>query len=283
MNISIDPNSGFCPGVVSAIRKAEEVLDAEGQLYCLGEIVHNSDEVQRLRSKGLITITHEELKHLHGVKVLLRAHGEPPSTYETARANGIEIIDATCPVVLSLQRRILAERQRDPNTQIIIYGQPGHAEVNGLVGQTDGFAVVIEGSDDLHNIDPARPSAVYSQTTKSIVGYNQVTQALKELIHPDVELRTYDTICRQVSGRINSLRNFARSHDVILFVAGRQSSNGKVLFNECRSVNPRTYLVANADEINPQWLQNASSVGVCGATSTPKWLMEQVAHLHLPK
>lgn len=275
--IEIDSESGFCFGVVTAIRKAEEKL-AEGEpIYCLGDIVHNSDEVERLRQKGLITITHEEFASLHDAKVLLRAHGEPPSTYDTARRNNIEIIDATCPVVLQLQKRIRQAYTTTPAaTQIVIYGKNGHAEVNGLVGQTDGSAIVVEDPDGLDKIDFDRDILLYSQTTKSLEGLQSMTEEIRRRKSPGVKFEAYDTICRQVSNRVGHLREFASAHDMILFVSGKKSSNGKVLFNECRSINPRTHLVSNEDEIEPEWLRDATRIGICGATSTPRWLMERV-------
>lgn len=277
IEIEIDNDSGFCFGVVTAIRKAEEKL-AEGEpIYCLGDIVHNSDEVERLRQKGLITITHDELESLHNAKVLLRAHGEPPTTYETARRNNIEIIDATCPVVLQLQKRIRqAYTTATAGTQIVIYGKNGHAEVNGLVGQTDGTAIVVEDTDGLDKLDFTRDILLYSQTTKSLEGLQTMTEDIARRKGAEVRFEAYDTICRQVSNRVGHLREFASDHDLILFVSGKKSSNGKVLFNECRSINPRTHLVSNDDEIDPDWLQNASRIGICGATSTPRWLMERV-------
>lgn len=276
--IDIDSASGFCFGVVTAIRKAEEELARSGRLYCLGDIVHNSDEVERLRRKGLITITHDELAGLHDVKVLLRAHGEPPSTYELARRNNIEIIDATCPVVLQLQRRIKARYDDAGPAQIVIYGKNGHAEVNGLVGQTDGHAVVIESEADLGKIDYSRDVALYSQTTKSIDGFKRVRQAITGQLAPGVSIDSHDTICRQVAGRVDKLRAYARSKSLVLFVAGSKSSNGKILFAECKAVNSNTHLISNASEIDVSWLAgNPATIGICGATSTPRWLMEQVA------
>lgn len=277
IKVEIDEGSGFCFGVVTAIRKAEEELAKTGTLYCLGDIVHNSDEVERLRRKGLVTITHDQLADLHNVKVLLRAHGEPPSTYEMARRNGIEIIDATCPVVLQLQRRIKEAYSADtPHPQIVIYGKTGHAEVNGLVGQTDGEAIVIEGTDDLDKIDYSRDIHLYSQTTKSIEGLKTMVDEISRRKQPGVALQSADTICRQVANRVGHIREFAASHSVVLFVAGKKSSNGKILYNECLSVNPRTHLISNADELNPQWIRDSESIGICGATSTPRWLMEEV-------
>lgn len=273
-NVEIDPGSGFCFGVVTAIRKAEEVLDSNGTLYCLGDIVHNSSEVERLRSRGLITITHADLENLHNVKVLLRAHGEPPSTYEIARRNNIDIIDATCPVVLRLQQRIKQSFDTDSTNQIVIYGKNGHAEVNGLVGQTQGRAIVAESIADLSKVDFSRGISLYSQTTKSPLGFAGMIDEINRRKDPATPFEHFDTICRQVSGRSESLRAFARSHDIVLFVSGAKSSNGKVLCAECASVNPATHLIAGPDDIQPEWLNG--SIGICGATSTPRWLMEDV-------
>lgn len=275
--VEIDNSSGFCFGVVTAIRKAEEALDSTGSLYCLGDIVHNSDEVERLRSRGLITITHEQMASLRNVKVLLRAHGEPPSTYELARRNNIEIIDATCPVVLQLQKRIKsAYSATDPRPQIVIYGKNGHAEVNGLVGQTDGDAIVVEDAAGLDKVDFTRDIALYSQTTKSLEGFTRIIDLISKRKSPAAHFESFDTICRQVANRVSHLREFASAHNVVLFVAGHKSSNGKILYNECKAVNEATYLVANENEIDPSWLYGAGSIGVCGATSTPRWLMENV-------
>lgn len=275
--IEIDNDSGFCFGVVTAIRKAEEELEKSGRLYCLGDIVHNSDEVERLCSKGLITITHEEMSRLHNVKVLLRAHGEPPATYELARRNNIEIIDATCPVVLQLQRRIkTAYDTESPRPQIVIYGKTGHAEVNGLVGQTSGEAIVVEDIDGLERVDFNKDIALYSQTTKSPDGLMKIIEEINRRKSDGTTFRYYDTICRQVSNRVGRLRNFAVGHELILFVSGKKSSNGKILYNECLEVNPNTYLISNEGEISPDWLTGVNSIGICGATSTPRWLMERV-------
>ncbi len=275
--IEIDNNSGFCFGVVTAIKKAEEELDKAGKLYCLGDIVHNSDEVQRLRDKGLITITHDEMAELHDVKVLLRAHGEPPSTYELARRNNIEIIDATCPVVLQLQRRIKAAYDtKKSHPQIVIYGKTGHAEVNGLVGQTCGEAIVVQSNSELDKIDFTKDVELYSQTTKSLDGFRGITDEIKKRVSPGVSFNSYDTICRQVANRVERLRDFAGSHELVLFVCGKKSSNGKILFEECLKVNPSTYMISNATEIDSDWLKGVESVGICGATSTPRWLMEGV-------
>ncbi len=273
--IEIDCESGFCFGVVTAINKAEQEL-ANGELYCLGDIVHNSDEVERLRRKGLRTITHNDLAGLHNVKVLLRAHGEPPSTYEQARRNNITVIDATCPVVLRLQQRIKERHKSGTDGQIVIYGKRGHAEVNGLVGQTDGRAIVIEDIDGLDRIDFNRNIYLYSQTTKSLDGFRAIIAEIRRRKAPDTVFEYSDTICRQVANRTEHLRRFAAGKDVVLFVAGTKSSNGKVLYAHCLDVNPRTHLIANEKEVQSNWLDGAGSIGICGATSTPRWLMERV-------
>lgn len=280
-SIEIDSRSGFCFGVTTAITTAEKELSRTPQLYCLGDIVHNSAEVERLKAKGLSTIDHEQLMRLHDVKVLLRAHGEPPSTYDTARRNGITLVDATCPVVLKLQERIKDAYKRslnsNPRLQILIYGRQGHAEVNGLVGQTDGTAIVIESVDQLDRVDFSRDIALYSQTTKSLEGFRCIIEEIKRRLQPGAKFEHYDTICRQVSNRVEYLKAFAAEHEVILFVAGAKSSNGRILYDHCRSVNPRSYLVAGEDDVNIEQLKDATSIGICGATSTPRWLMEQIA------
>lgn len=275
VQIEIDDGSGFCFGVTTAIRKAEEELAAGKTLYCLGDIVHNGMECERLRSMGLITINHDELKALHDVKVLLRAHGEPPETYEIARRNNIEIIDATCPVVLQLQRRIKREYDSNPDAQIVIFGKPGHAEVLGLVGQTNSKAIVIAGIDDAKALDFNRDIYLYSQTTKSLDEFHRIIDYIQEHISPEATFRSFDTICRQVANRMPNISSFAKRHDLILFVCGRKSSNGKVLFNECKSVNPNSYLIEGPDEIKREWIEGIDTIGICGATSTPKWLMER--------
>lgn len=280
VRIDIDPGSGFCFGVTGAVRRAEQELGnrPSGTLYCLGEIVHNSDEVQRLQQSGLVTITHAEMEQLHDVAVLLRAHGEPPSTYELARRNRIELIDATCPVVLKLQQRIKQTyRDSGDKTSIVIYGRPGHAEVNGLVGQTDGKAIVVQNIDDLANLDFSHDICLYSQTTKSPEGMAEIIEHIERRMQPGATFTHYDTICRQVSGRFASLRDFAATHHTVIFVSGTQSSNGRVLHAECLKVNPNTYNIARADQLQQQWLENSPSIGICGATSTPRRLLEQVA------
>lgn len=276
--VEIDNGSGFCFGVVNAIKKAEEELETGEVLYCLGDIVHNSHEVERLNAKGLVVINHEQFKELRDAKVLLRAHGEPPETYEIARRNNIHIIDATCPVVLQLQRKI-KKMYTDPNekdAQILIFGKNGHAEVNGLVGQTNGEALVIESADDLAKVDFARNIRMFSQTTKSIDHFQEMIGTIESKLEGEADFRYFDTICRQVANRMPNIREFAAAHDVILFVSGKKSSNGKVLFEECRKVNENTYLISDESEINPEWIAAVETIGICGATSTPKWLMENV-------
>ena len=274
IHIEIDSSSGFCFGVTTAIKKAEEELAKGTTLYCLGDIVHNGMEVERLHTRGLITINHDQLKQLHDVKVLLRAHGEPPETYETARRNNIEIIDATCPVVLQLQRRIKKQYDANPEAQIVIFGKNGHAEVLGLVGQTHSKAIVIEKLEDVRLLDFSRDIYLYSQTTKSLDEFRRIIDYIQSHISPDATFKSFDTICRQVANRMPNIAAFAR-HDIILFVCGRKSSNGKVLYSKCKSVNPNSYLIEGPDEIESSWIEGVTTVGICGATSTPKWLMEQ--------
>lgn len=275
IQIEIDEGSGFCFGVTTAIKKAEEELGTSDKtLYCLGDIVHNGMECERLKDLGLITINHDDLRELHDVKVLLRAHGEPPETYELARRNNIEIIDATCPVVLQLQKRIKKQYEAGDG-QIVIFGKKGHAEVLGLVGQTQSNAIVIESFDEVKRLDFSRDIYLYSQTTKSLDEYHRIIEYIQQHIAPEATFRSFDTICRSVANRMPNISQFAARHDLILFVCGRKSSNGKVLFNECLRVNPNTHLVEDAQEIEPAWLNGIQSVGICGATSTPRWLMEQ--------
>ena len=274
VNIEIDSGSGFCFGVTTAIQKAEEELAKGNTLYCLGDIVHNGQECERLKKMGLITINHEEFARLHNVKVLLRAHGEPPATYKLAQKNHIEIIDATCPVVLRLQKRIKQEYDTNDNKQIVIYGKNGHAEVLGLVGQTNGKAIVIEGLSEVDRLDFNKDIRLYSQTTKSLDEFRQIVEYIKEHISPAATFEYHDTICRQVANRMPNIRNFAANHDLIFFVCGRKSSNGKILFHECKKVNPNSFLIDQPEEIDKQLLQGVQSIGICGATSTPKWLME---------
>ena len=293
--IEIDAHSGFCFGVTTAIEKAEEHLSsycsgppndpsetdsraASGCLYCLGDIVHNDAECARLARLGLITVSHADLPRLGGCRLLLRAHGEPPSTYQLCQQYHISLIDATCPVVLNLQRKIRTDYQAAPETQIVIYGKRGHAEVVGLVGQTDGHAIVVEQIDDLDSVDFSQPVHLYSQTTQSVDGFRQLVEAAHEraaALGMESQFQSHDTICRQVHGRTAHLCEFALRHDALLFVSGRKSSNGQALLRICRQVNPQTYHVEAPADIQPRWFATARSIGICGATSTPKWLMEQ--------
>ena len=276
LKVEIDPSSGFCNGVVRAVGKAEDYLSSHSSLYSLGAIVHNSSELERLEHKGLKIIGMDDFASLSGDTVLIRAHGEPPSTYRTAEANGIRIIDCTCPVVLALQRKVreVYQRMREEGGQVVIFGRDGHAEVNGLVGQTDGRAIVVGSLDEIGKIDFSHPTALFSQTTKDPEEYAALAEEVRRR-RPDAEV--YDTICRQVASRHKSLVAFAESHDVIIFVSGRESSNGKVLFDLCLSVNPRTYMVENAAGLRPEMFRDGDSVGVCGATSTPQWQLEEIA------
>ena len=278
MKVIIDPGSGFCGGVIRAISRAEEFLSDHPKLYSLGEMVHNEAELLRLESKGLVSVGRDAISDLPaGEAVLIRAHGEPPSTYEAAAH--LNIIDCTCPVVLKIQKSIREANERLAGKgTIVIFGKIGHPEVLGLVGQTDSSAVVVENLRQLHEaLDSGRISApleVFSQTTKSPVEYRQICEVLQG-IYPDTVV--HNTICSQVAERHRALSEFAANHNVIVFVAGRQSSNGRVLFELCRSVNSNSYLVGDVSELKPLWFEGARSVGVCGATSTPKWLLEQVA------
>jgi 4-hydroxy-3-methylbut-2-enyl diphosphate reductase len=274
LQIEIDNGSGFCFGVTTAIQKAEEELGKGETLYCLGDIVHNGMECERLRSMGLVTIDHDQMRQLHHVKVLLRAHGEPPETYELARSNNIEIIDATCPVVLQLQKRIKKQFEAGDG-QIVIFGKKGHAEVLGLVGQTQSKAIVIENFDEVTKLDFTRDIYLYSQTTKSLDEFHRIIEYIQGHMAAGATFKSFDTICRSVANRMPNISQFATRHDLILFVCGRKSSNGKVLFNECKRVNPNTHLIEGPEEIDPVWLDGIQTVGICGATSTPKWLMEQ--------
>ena len=275
IQIEIDSGSGFCFGVTTAISKAEEELSRSDTLYCLGDIVHNGMEVERLHLQGLQTIDHSQLSQLHDVKVLLRAHGEPPATYATAGRNHIEIIDATCPVVLQLQRRIKRQYDDNPQAQIVIFGKNGHAEVLGLVGQTDGNAIVVENLDDASHLCFDRDIYLYSQTTKSLDEFHALIAYIQAHISPQATFRSFDTICRQVANRMPNIAAFAARHDMILFVSGHKSSNGKVLFNECLRVNANSHHIEQPSEIDLHWLDGVKTIGICGATSTTKWIMEQ--------
>lgn len=273
MFVEIDSGSGFCFGVTTAIKKAEEELANSESLYCLGDIVHNGRECDRLKQLGLITVEHEDLSKLSNVKMLLRAHGEPPSTYQQAQRQNIQLIDATCPVVLNLQKRIKAAYEE--GGQIVIYGKNGHAEVIGLVGQTEGKAIVIENLEDAKHLDFSQDIKLFSQTTKSLAGFREIVSYIEKNIESGARFTFSDTICRQVANRISNIRDFAQRHDVVLFVCGKKSSNGKVLFAECAKVNPRAYMIDKPTEIDFKWFNENESIGICGATSTPKWLMEQ--------
>lgn len=284
VNVEIDQKSGFCFGVVKAISKAEEELAKGTPIYCLGDIVHNGQEVKRLADLGLITITHEEFKKLRNVKVMFRAHGEPPSTYETAKQNNIELIDASCPVVLRLQKRIKTayevkgeEKNVDPNKQIVIYGKIGHAEVIGLLGQVDENAIVIESEADLHKVDFTKDIKLFSQTTKSLDGFYKLVKTMSERMAPNAVFEYTDTICRQVANRMPNIATFAEKNDIVLFVSGKKSSNGKVLFEHSKSINPNTYFISEPNEVDELKLDLSKKIGICGATSTPSWLMEAVA------
>jgi 4-hydroxy-3-methylbut-2-enyl diphosphate reductase len=276
--VEIDQKSGFCFGVVNAIGKAEEMLKTEEMLYSLGHIVHNEMEVERLQSLGLQKINHEDFFKLHDCKVLIRAHGEPPSTYEYAENNNITLIDATCPVVLKLQQRVkkAAETMKKENGQVVIFGHQGHAEVTGLAGQTNMEALIIDTPKDYARIDPSRPVVVFSQTTKSVGEFKKLTQHIQN--HATTgRVESHDTICRQVSNRVNHLEKFALRFDVVIFVGGHRSSNAQVLFDVCKEHNSCSFFVTSPDDLNPEWFAGVGKVGVCGATSTPPWLMEKVA------
>ena len=281
MTVTIDTDSGFCFGVTRAIRKAEEELRT-GPLFCLGDIVHNGQEVNRLADLGLETIDYDDLRTLHNVRVLLRAHGEPPATYRIAEQNNITVIDASCPVGLNLQRRIRDTYTRtqgqEPRAQIVIFGKVGHAEVIGLQGQTNNTAIVVESPRDLDRLDYTRPIYLFSQTTKSVDEFRHIVELIRARLAPDVPFEWHDTICRNVANRVEKLQNFARSNDIIIFVGGKKSSNAKVLFQNCQQVNPRTVFVSSEEELSSDILSACCAterVGICGATSTPLWLMQR--------
>ena len=271
LKVTIDAHSGFCFGVVYAIEMAEDILNEEGVLYCLGDIVHNDEEVKRLEIKGLKVISHEDLENIYNQKVLIRAHGEPPSTYEIALHNNLELIDASCPVVLKLQNRI--KNSYDKDETIYIYGKPGHAEIKGLLGQTNNKAIVFQDITELDIASLPSQITLYSQTTKSTDKFYEITETLAEA---GIQVNANDTICRQVSNRDKELRSFAKNFDKIIFVAGTKSSNGKVLYNVCKEVNANTYFISNKEELDYNWFKQGESVGICGATSTPMWLMQEV-------
>jgi 4-hydroxy-3-methylbut-2-enyl diphosphate reductase len=284
MVVEVDEKSGFCFGVQNAVRIAEEALTRGEKVYSLGPIVHNDMEMERLSTLGLVSITHEEFRKLKNCRVLIRAHGEPPETYKIARKNNITIIEATCPIVKKLQSRI-RETQTTSHLckgQIVIFGKPGHAEVVGLLGQTSGEGILVSGPEDLKKIDMTKPVCLFSQTTMSVRDYKVIADMIrtgmveKGAEDPDSLLRVFNTICGQVSNREPHLREFAKVHNVIIFVSGKESSNGKLLFDVCKNVNPNTYFVSSTDEIDRMWFEGMGTVGICGATSTPKWLIEKI-------
>jgi len=283
VEITIDPHSGFCFGVVYAIQVAERELAETGHLYCLGDIVHNNMEVNRLREMGLQVIDHQDLRNLHDCKVMIRAHGEPPETYEIALRNNIHLVDASCPIVLNLQQEVRYgyEDILSRGGQIVIYGKEGHAEVNGLKGQTNGKAIVIGGEEDLERIDFSRPVRLFSQTTKSVKGFRRIVAAIEQRMKEvssggEIDFRWKDSICRQVSNRSARLEEFAGKYELVIFVSGKKSSNGMILYQVCKAVNPNTHLVSEPGELKSDWFAGVEQVGICGATSTPMWLMERV-------
>ena len=282
MKVTIDKYSGFCFGVVYAIEMAESILEKEDTLYCLGDIVHNNKEVERLTDMGLKIINNSDLKRLSDCKVLIRAHGEPPSTYTTALENNIQLLDASCPVVLKLQHQIKEgyEDIKKINGQVIIFGKEGHAEVTGLLGQTKNDAIIVTTVEDLNKVDFSKSIYIYSQTTKSPKAYKEISDIIAERVKltdgENVKYIVHDTLCRQVSGREPQLKNFSKENNVIVFVSGQKSSNGKMLYQSCKKENPNSYFISDINEINSEWFSSASSVGICGATSTPRWLMEKV-------
>ena len=282
MKVTIDKYSGFCFGVVYAIEMAESILEKEGVLYCLGDIVHNNKEVERLADMGLKIITNSELKNYSNCKVLIRAHGEPPSTYHIALKNNIQLLDASCPVVLKLQHQIKEgyEDIKKLDGQVIIFGKEGHAEVTGLLGQTKNNAIIVTTVEDLDKVDFSKSIYIYSQTTKSPKAYKEISDIIAKRVKlaegENVKYIVHDTLCRQVSGREPQLKLFSKENDVIIFVSGQKSSNGKMLYQSCKEENSNSYFISDINEINSEWFSFASSVGICGATSTPRWLMEQV-------
>lgn len=280
MKVEIDKKSGFCFGVIKAIKSAEAELVDSNQLYCLGDIVHNGKEVTRLEKMGLKSISKEEYFALKNCKVLIRAHGEPPETYEHAKENNIELIDATCPVVLTLQEKVKNSytTKKNANGQVVIFGKKGHAEIIGLDGQTNHNAIILESINDVEKIDMSRPVSLYSQTTKRIEDFNAIANLVHSKMHPNVPVEIKDTICRQVSNRVPNLKIFASNYDLILFVAGKKSSNGQYLYSICKEENPKSHIISEIEEINNEWFEGVKSVGICGATSTPNWLMEEVAN-----
>jgi 4-hydroxy-3-methylbut-2-en-1-yl diphosphate reductase len=279
MKIEIDDKSGFCFGVINAIRKAEDELAETNKLYCLGDIVHNDGEIERLSEMGMITIQRDEYFRMKNCRVLIRAHGEPPETYEYAQKNNITLIDATCPVVLRLQKRVKSSFQASTreNGQLVFFGKPGHAETEGINGQTGYQSILIRGKEDLDKIDFTRPIELYSQTTMPIDAFNEIAEMIRERAGANPRVKINDTVCRQVANRGPYLKKFAHRYDVVIFVTGKKSSNGTVLFEICKSTNPNTYRVDHPQGLQKEWFQGAGSVGICGATSTPRWLMESIA------
>ena len=283
MLVEIDNKSGFCYGVVKTIKLAEEALGLGEPVYCLGEIVHNEEEVERLKSKGLIIINHEDLNEIHNSTVLIRAHGEPPSTYQTIHDNANFLTEGTCPIVLQLQKKVHSvwEEFKDNQGQVVIYGKQGHAEVNGLVGQVQNKAIVIDSINDLDKIDFSKPVGLFAQTTQSPAGYEEIAETIRQKMRiyfdaENVPLKITNSICGHVSKRAEHLAEFSKNYDVVIFVSGSKSSNGKVLLETCRKSNPNTYWISHPDDLKVDWIRNASSIGICGATSTPQWLMESV-------
>ncbi len=281
MTITIDDKSGFCFGVSYAIRCVEDELSKSGKLYCLGNIVHNQAEVKRLQQLGMIVINHEQFKKLHNTTVLIRAHGEPPETYQIAAQNNIRLIDATCKVVLKIQQRIYQTALKNENTQIIIYGKANHPEVVGFQGQVNGKAIVVEHEEDLNNIDFFKPIHLFSQTTMPLDGFRKISELIqsrmRKVFHKEeIPLYIHDTVCRQVANRMEHLKKFASENDIIIFASSKDSSNGKLLFEKIKQVNSNTYFISSLEELNKDWFVGKDKIGICGATSTPQWFMQQI-------
>ncbi len=277
MTVDIDTNSGFCFGVQRAIATLENRLDQGDTLYCVGDIVHNGQEIDRLQAKGLRVINTSQLQKLHSANVLFRAHGEPPSSYQTVTQNGLNLIDATCPVVLKLQQKIREAdmRMRAINGQVVLFGKKGHAEVIGLMGQIQGIGILLDNPTQIHLINPDQPVELFAQTTKNPADYNHIAQIIRSQVNAPVTI--HQTICRQMASRAEKMDTFARKHQIVIFVGGAKSSNSKVLFDICKNINPRTHFVTSANDLQPQWLQDAQGpIGIMGATSTPLWLMQQI-------
>jgi 4-hydroxy-3-methylbut-2-en-1-yl diphosphate reductase len=282
MNITIDPRSGFCHGVKLAVQAAEKEIKEYGKVLCLGDIVHNKEEVERLKKMGMVVIGHDDLRDLRDCRVLIRAHGEPPETYRIASQQNISLIDASCPIVLKLQQDIRKAflEMREKNGQIVIYGKAGHAEVNGLNGQADGEAIIINDKKDIDKIDSSRPVRLFAQTTMDLDGFHGMVAAMDKRLKDQqwsTDFTWNDTICRHVSNRSHVLKDFASGFEVVIFVSGRQSSNGAYLFEVCRSVNPDTHFISGKDDLKKEWFEGKRNAGICGATSTPAWLMEEIA------